>query len=54
MQSDECERSGSSWKQVQGIENHLERSRLSFHIMQISDYLYDDPSKEILSSVLCT
>ena len=42
LQSDVCERSGNSWKQVQGVENHLERKRLHFHNVQISDYLTFD------------
>ena len=41
-QSDVCERFRSSWKQVQGTENHLERIWLHFHNMQISDYLHVD------------
>ena len=35
LQCDVCERSGSSWKQVQGVANHLEKTRLHFHNFHI-------------------
>ena len=38
MRSGEGESSGSTGKPVRGIDNQLERTRLVFHTMQISDY----------------
>ena len=48
MQSDVCE-SGSSWKQVQCVQNQLERARLHLSIRQQS---LREPSTEIGSYVL--
>ena len=43
---------GSRWKQQQGIENQLERTRSDFHNMQISDSLYVDKVFENLRQKL--
>ena len=53
VRSDVCERSGSSWKQVQGIENQLERTRLYLHNVKISDYRYANKVFENLRQTLC-
>ena len=40
VQSGECESSGSTRKPVRGIDNQLERTRLEYHFLQISDNRY--------------
>ena len=35
-----CDSSGSCWKLLRGFENQFERTRLDYHNIQISDYLY--------------
>ena len=40
------------WKQQRGVENQLERTRLHFHNMQISDYGYVDKIFENLRQKL--
>ena len=40
QRGDVCDSSGSCGKLQRGVENQLEKTRLDYHNMQISDYLY--------------
>ena len=40
QRGDACDSSGGCWKLQRGVENQLERTRLDYHNVQISDYRY--------------